>query len=525
MEIYQNTVLLSDNFELNVVKYNAGTPFNLLVEPVVYDVDQALWANKASNIPIYKVQVSYVGVFEPFDFYYLRDVTFYPSLQDAIDQANAISTVGINPLINFVFATGVAKLARFNANEDTILLSPPVYDYDYGPFPDTCTIETGGYTIICKWLPFFNESTFSGSFDYSYTYTDENNDEITTVTNTAVKINIEIPNNLGETGGATDTVVTITIGFPNSYLVTKTITEPHASFPLTDTVVPTITSGLNEYDEYFLDLDEITYTFSGEIIFPQELRVSLPNAYFTGDGGVDLEENIDEILTLDLETGIYVSDIKNYYNIPGRLMIETFIWGPSGTGFKFFIGGTFFPSYQNQISLIRMPIGKRLYNNKYRDYNSEYPADNRGIDEFSAVISDENNRDNNDNGLHGFTDFSYKINSIAVVKDGYIAPRFKLYVDTIDETGNELDQDGHGFRYGLSFSGKKTHAVFYASFTSCTKNYGNEPIYPWMDGNNFFKQPRFYLASQHEDAFISSVRIGTAPNAPTITSSNEVIYI
>jgi len=528
MDISFGSVQLSNTFDLNNIKFLRGTPYNLITEPVLWATNNALWANKTSNIPIYKVMVSYDGVFEPFVFYYLRDETFYTTLENAFDEVNEISIVGIAPqdiLIRFVYETLVPKLARFNANEDTILLAPPVYDFDYGPFPDTCTIETGGYTIICKWLPSFNDSIFSGNFNYSYTYTDANNDEITEVINLPVTVFIALPENLGETGGATDTVVTILISHDGiGASVLKTITEPHASFPLTDTVIPTITSGANQYDEYFLDLDEITYTFSGEIIFPQELRVSLPNAYFTGDGGVDLEENIDEILTLDLETGIYVSDIKNYYNIPGRLMIETFIWGPSAAGFKFFIGGTFFPSYQNQIGLIRMPIGKRLYNNKYRDYNTEYPADNRGIDEFSAVISDENNRDNNDNGLHGFTDFSYRITGIALEKEGYIAPRFKLYVDSIDETGNELDQDGHGFRVGLSFYGKKTHAVFYSSYTSCKKNYGYSVNRPWTDGNNFFKNPRFFLASQHEDAFISSVRIGTAPNV-TVTSSNTNIYI
>ena len=430
-----------------------------------------------------------------------------------------------------MFQTGTAKLARFNANEDTILLSPPVYDYDYGPFPDTCTIVTGGYTIICKWLPSYNESTFSGSFDYSYTYTDENDDEITIVINTSVIIKIEVPENLGELGGPTQTTVIFTVGnYGSDMKVEKTVTENHADFPLSDTVILDLTNPYSNnpnsiYQNYYADLTDIEYSFTGEIIFPQEFRVNLPDAYFTGDGGVEIGENIDEILTLDLETGCYVSDIKNYYNIPGRLMIETFIWGPSGTGFKFFVGGTFFPSYQNQISLIRMPIGKRLFNNKYRNYNSEWPADNRGTEAniFSAVISDEKNRDNDTNGQHGFTDFSYRITGIALEKNSYIAPRFKLYVDSIDETGNELDQDGHGFRYGLSFSGIKTHAVFYASYKSCTKNYGLTNIYPWMDGNNFFKQPRFFVASQHEDAFISSVRIGAAPNAPTITSNADEI--
>ena len=538
----------STNISLTTFLFNSKTPYDFIINPVFnvarsnlsYGQNQELqfwyqqkitWGLNPYEELIFRVLVNEpYGLFKKGFIYYFRNFAIYETLQNAIDEVDEIVITNEQiPNVSIGTPNKTYRPQRYKlyANADHINFSPEPYAFDYGPFPDTCTIVTGGYTIICKWFPdAVNETTFSGSFDYSYTYTDENDDVITTVELVGVSVLIAVPTNLGETGGATDTVVTIEIVSNNGALVSKTITEPHADFPLTDTVAPTITSGLNEFDAYFLDLDEITYTFSGEIIFPQEIRVNLPNAYFTGEGGDVLDENIDEILTLDLETGCYVSDIKNYYNIPGRLIIETAIWGPSGTGFKFFIGPIDYHGY----SIYRLNVGKRFYDNIYYDWFPQIKENENNIqNKYTAVISTGSTDINSE--TNSFTDFGYHINSTAVEKNGYIAPRFKYYVDSLDEDGTEylVGQGTRTFNYDWSGG---IHNVSYAIFTSCRKVYGelydyeNTPYNyypPWHPSQNFFKNPRFFLASDSVDAFISSVRIGAAPNAPTITFNDDAI--
>jgi hypothetical protein len=502
--------------------------------PFWYD-QKILWGLNPYEDLIFKVLLNDpYGLFKKGFIYYFRNFAIYETLENAINEAEEIEITEIQSysiLIGLPYKTYRPQRYKLYANADYINYNPG-YAFDYGPFPDTCTIETGGYTIICKYNPYNSETTFSGSFKYSYTYTDANDDVITEITNLPVNILIAVPNNLGGTGGATETVVTISIyhiGIGSS--VSKTITEPHASFPLSDTVIPTVDPhdlphpAYDHYDDYFLDLDEITYTFSGEIIFPQELRVNLPNAYFTGEGGEVFDENIDEILTLDLETGCYVSDIKNYYNIPGRLIIETAIWGPSGTGFKFFIGPIDYHGY----SIHRLNVGKRFYDNIYYDWFPQIkPNENNIANKYTAVISTGSTDPYSETNT--FTDFGYHINGTAVEKNGYIAPRLKYYVDTLDENASEHNT-GQGVRLGFDWSGG-VHNVLYSIFTSCRKVYGelydseNTPFYyypPWHPSQNFFKNPRFFLASDSVNAFISSVRIGTAPDAPTITSNADVI--
>ena len=545
----------TSNTNLTILLFARKTIYDLIINPVFNVTRVNLGRLQYQDIPfwydqkilldinpyeelIFKVLLKDpYGLFKNGFIYYFRNFAIYETLQNAIDEVNEIETTeqqDQNILIGSANKTYRPQRYKLYANEDHINFSPEPYAFDYGPFPDTCTIETGSYTIVCKYNPYNSESTFSGSFNYSYTYTDANNDVITEITNLPVNILIAVPNNLGETGGATDTVVTISISHIGiGASVSKTITEPHASFPLTDTVVPTIdghdlpSPGHDYLNDYFLDLDEITYTFSGEITFPQELRVNLPNAYFTGEGGDVLDENIDEILTLDLETGCYVSDIKNYYNIPGRLLIETAIWGPSGTGFKFFIGPIDYHGY----SIHRLNVGKRFYDNIYYDWNPQIKQnENNTANKYTAVISTGSTDPYSETNT--FTDFGYHINSTAVEKDGYIAPRLKYYVDTLNENASEHNV-GQGIRLGFDWSGG-VHNVSYAIFTSCRKVYGelydyentpNDYYPPWHPSQNFFKNPRFFLASDSVDAFISSVRIGAAPDAPTITSSDEVIYI
>ena len=541
----------TSNINLTNLLFARKTPYDLIINPIFnvqryslarmqyqdipfwYD-QKILWGLNPYEELIFKVLVNGPSnLFKKGFIYYFRNFAIYETLQNAIDEVNEIETTQ-QQVIYLGLPSQTYRPQRFKhyANNYHIYSAPEPYAFDYGPFPDTCTIETGSYTIVCKYNPYNSNTTFSGFFDYSYTYTDANDDEITTVNNLPVNILIAVPNNLGETGGATDTVVTISIyhiGIGAS--VSKTITEPHASFPLTDTVVPNIdghdlpSPGYDYLNDYFLDLDEITYTFSGEIIFPQELRVNLPNAYFTGEGGDVLGENIDEILTLDLESGCYVSDIKNYYNIPGRLLIETAIWGPSGTGFKFFIGPIDFNGY----SIHRLNVGKRFYDNIYYDWFSQIKQnENNTANKYTAVISTGNTDIYSENNT--FTDFGYHINGTAVARDGYIAPRLKYYVDTLDENASEHNV-GQGIRLGFDWSGG-VHNVSYSIFTSCRKVYGelydyeNEPddyYPPWHPSQNFFKNPRFFLASISAEAFISSVRIGAAPNAPTITFNDDAI--
>jgi hypothetical protein len=61
---------------------------------------------------------------------------------------------------------------------------------------------------------------------------------------------------------------------------------------------------------------------------PPSCRVVMPQAFiygdrWTGDNGKYYLGNINEILTLDTDSGTYFSSLKNYYNIPGRLYLTT----------------------------------------------------------------------------------------------------------------------------------------------------------------------------------------------------------
>jgi len=61
---------------------------------------------------------------------------------------------------------------------------------------------------------------------------------------------------------------------------------------------------------------------------PPTCRVVMPQAFFqgdrwTGDNGRYSLGNINEVLTLDTASGSYFSSLKNYYNIPGRIHLQT----------------------------------------------------------------------------------------------------------------------------------------------------------------------------------------------------------
>jgi hypothetical protein len=79
-------------------------------------------------------------------------------------------------------------------------------------------------------------------------------------------------------------------------------------------------TGSFNYDQDLTNVTTAAFTFSNPIEPPEEIRVYLPDAFFSGNGNIQLG-TIDEILTLDEELQCYISDELNIYNIPARIIL------------------------------------------------------------------------------------------------------------------------------------------------------------------------------------------------------------
>lgn len=515
------TVSPSNTFALDSYKFVTGTPYSLIVSPDYY-YNTPMWHNmqyftlNTSGV-IYRVLLFGTGaLFNSDTIYFWRNGIYYETVADAISETSALSVTGLS-FIGFPNQTYAPKFAKTQASSESLYVAPEKFEFDYGPFPDECTIVTGGYTIVCKFYGWNTRvgywATFRGSFTYDHTYT-VSGVPYTAHNTTEVIVNVDLPLGLGIAGGSTTTSVTFKVGnFPYSLSAEKTVTATHASFLLSDTVTPTITNSLGGiYAGYFADLTDLNYTFSGAIVFPQTIRVNLPNAYFTGEGGPSIG-NVDEILTLDLDDGCYKSDIKNFYNIPGRLIIEQSMFGPSGTGFKFFRGGNFTTHSWSDAQSDRICVGSREFANVYRDQlpylkqpNDRNSLSSIGNDVYTAIIAQMKSKATGAAGSGDFTDFSLRLYDVDTVVVGVTVPAFTYFLDSSYETGSKLNTDFHGFHYGLGY-GTRTHIVSYSFTQSCRKGLvGNTSLNPWSDGQNFFKNSHFFIASQDTGAFVSSIR-------------------
>lgn len=67
----------------------------------------------------------------------------------------------------------------------------------------------------------------------------------------------------------------------------------------------------------------IPVSFSGATTLPPQARLYMPDAWFAHPTYPVQLGTINEILTLDSATGVYASEVKEYYKIPGRLHVAT----------------------------------------------------------------------------------------------------------------------------------------------------------------------------------------------------------
>lgn len=96
------------------------------------------------------------------------------------------------------------------------------------------------------------------------------------------------------------------ISYPNPYSNFYVISQNNFSgYPLEKLKVP----------------DTIPCTISGTINYTPDVRLYIPDAQFYDSVRPINIGHIDEVLTFNPTVGMYISDLKNFYNIPGRFHI------------------------------------------------------------------------------------------------------------------------------------------------------------------------------------------------------------
>ena len=164
----------------------------------------------------------------------------------------------------------------------------------------------------------------------------------------------------------------------------------------------------------------IPVVFSGSQVLPDQLRFYMVDAYLerrerdlvdpiVAEGILNKVElgTIDVLLTYDTDAKAYISDVLNYYEIPGRLIFAPLGFGtyypadyPSVTsGKKYITGLSFHDQYLSYAGLSSLaPYGIKLL---YGRYNS-YTSGNSGLGFKDFMISQDS--------LGGFTDFYLPVN-------------------------------------------------------------------------------------------------------------------
>lgn len=478
------TSLANVNNLLTDKKYFLGTPFTYIDNETFIDIyHNNIYAVLVEDpLNLFNVNVVYYNKYE----------SLYESLQDAITGNNPLS-IGENTTddvtIRFPFKTYTPYPAICSNNPDQIFIAPEkiIYQIEYC---NTCTVILGLYTLVFKLQthPYYDLESAYGPFyemDYRLVSTTQPDSNFMNIVD---PLNIEYnEDNIVITFASFDWNGTVTIDLDD--------------FDLTGTL-----TGSDNFNIDYQDLTEVTtatFAFSNPIKPPAEIRVYLPDAFFSGNGNIELG-TIDEILTLDEELQCYISDELNVYNIQARIIL---------------------PFTANILNLNQQLLAS---NTILKLNNHITPTNNNTLGQKAHYCNiDGNNYIDDFNQPYNDVD-DVRIYSIFKAKeiDGYIAPRNIFLIDTHADHIDTTSQ----IRINVFYAYFKNPAKEYYTLDSGQEPYPNYVINsetglykPWHPHINTFKHANFII--QADGGFISSVRIGAAPDAPTITSSNELIYI
>ena len=265
----------------------------------------------------------------------------YPTLEDATNETNPIIPLYTTKfIVHWIYKTyGIAECIELGAAEveDIICCPAPVAMHDF--LPSTATITKADLSTVTATIyddPYNQEPMFLYNFFYSYTS--------------------NLPMAWGgyyyEPQGTFEVIrIYLTRGSDSFTLYVSVETPPvygNPSYPNNSTRIFTSSGGLEAninssitVTEYFASSppptpEQWTVNFSVPFELPSTIALSMTDAKFknvtqTVVGGVvtatDTNDialgNISVTLTYDAETGYYFGPLENYYNIPGRLHIQS----------------------------------------------------------------------------------------------------------------------------------------------------------------------------------------------------------
>jgi hypothetical protein len=463
------------------IKLGVGTPFTFIDdEPFV-----SIYENN-----IYRVLIEDpLNIFDINLIYYNKYESLYESLQDAITASNPLS-IGENNTndvtILFPFKTYTPYPAICSNNQDQIFIAPEKIDYEI-EYCNTCTVILGDYTLVFKLQthPFYDlESQYGPFYDLDYRLV-STTQPISNGMNQIDPLNVEYSNN--------NIILTFT-----SFDWNGTVTIDLDDFNLSGTMTGT---GSYNYDQDLTNVTTAAFTFSNPIKPPEQIRVYLPDAFFSGNGNIQLG-TIDEILTLDEELQCYISDELNIYNIPARIILPLTL-NTINSNKPLIESGTILKLNNHITPTNNNSLGQNTHycNIDGNNYNGSFTVPYNNVDDVRMYSI-------------------YKAKEI----NGYIAPRNIFLIDThahLIDTTQEI-------RMNVFYAYFKNPAKEYFTLSSGSETYPNYIINPetglykpWHPNINTFKHANFII--QADDAFISSIRIGAAPDAPTITFNDDAI--
>jgi hypothetical protein len=507
MHFYINTSLgiLTNNVNTNTNVINLTgfnnffysihkTPFNLIgntsflrngsndanyLQPSIHDAVLKVFFKQSSG-NILKNKLYYIRTFSATSF------AIFESAQDASQDNNRVSLAGfLGGTMAFPNKTYPPRRAKsYQINEECCGI-----EYKTTNVPNTCTVTFDGNAVVCRLTNGggWKHNLFSGSLDNYQT-----SDGSTADLGFLVTVYHDGTSASNNTFGS-QTGIQIKVGCGLYYLKNGTpvfdssstysrALQNHASFDLSGTV-----SEVTTYHPNGPGWDGITtldYEFSGSVTPPSQMRVKLPNARFLGTGGPSVG-NIDEILTFDPVTCSYVSDQKNYYEIPGRLTAELDFYPTVISEYKFignlspipFSNSTYWPNYLGTVGF------------RFDNLNN--------IDTSHDVWT----------LTHTLTPFNY------------IDSTFHVLASTMN------DSPAPGFQVGDLYFDINLEKIFHygivpkiiigysrsQSFRN-SENYSLGPKYYFTDYLNinsfsFFKADRFFIYSDDANAMISSYRL------------------
>lgn len=485
-----NTITLTGN---NILSSVHKTPFSLIgnpdtlrngsndqnyVSPYFHNAIIKVFFNNSSG-NIIKNKLYFIRAFTHLQF------AIYETASDAAQDANRINLSGFSGgVMKFPNKTYPPRRAKaYQLNEECCGI-----EYKTIGVPNTCKVTFDGNEIVCKLTNGggWKHCLFSGSL-VNYQTSDGSTADLgflvtvyhdgTSASNatfgTQTGIQVEVACGLYYLSNGTPV-------FDSKSTYGRAL-QNHASFDLSGTVTEATTFHPN--GPGWDGITSIGYEFSGNAAPPQQMRVKLPNAKFLGVGGPSIG-NIDEILNFETNTCSYVSETKNYYNIPGRLTAELDFYPTVFSGYKFvgnlspapFSPSTYWPNFLGT-------VGFRFDN-----------LNNINTSEDARTLT------------HTLTQFNY------------IDSSFHMLASTVNDQPTTGFQVGDlyfdinmekFFHYGITpkiiISYSRSQSVRYPEPPLGTKGYFTDSSN--VNSFNFFKSDRFFIYSDDANAIISSYRL------------------